>query len=335
MGLGYKPQVRVGGAGEDIINARLTAWERIDSSGVQSDQLTLHVDTSGQSGLPKEGAVLTWAEGYDDILVDKGQFTITRIIPVLFPPSVTIVATAAPFQTEDTTGFKERRTRSFEQISLADVFRQIVSAHGFSPRVADEFEGVFIEHIDQIDETDSAFLTRITKERDAIAKPVNDVYVLAKRGKTNTVTGKMIPTVIVGVPSKNTPSGVSQFTNCQLDKPSRRVSSGIKANWLDSNKGEENIVEVGTEPFKKLRQTYESQASATQACKDELMRLQREASRVSLDLPGSPKLVAEGVLTLNDTFPPEMAGDWSIDKVTARGDRGGGYRCTVIATGLV
>jgi hypothetical protein len=50
---------------------------------------------------------------------------------------------------------------------------------------------------------------------------------------------------------------------------------------------------------------------------------------------GNPKLVAEGILTLNDTFPPEMKGNWSIDKVTARGDSKAGYRCSVVASEVV
>lgn len=210
----YLPRVRVSGAGERIINNRLTSWERIDAAGTQSDQLTLHIDTTGQIGLPKEGAVLTWLEGYGDNLIDKGQFKITRIVPKLFPPSVTIVATAAPFQVEDKTGFKERRTRIFENVSLADLFRQVVTPHGFSPRVAKEFESVVLDHMDQ---TDSAFLTRIARERDAIAKPVNELYVLAKRGQVKTITGQAIPPVVVGVPSQNTPNELGQFINCQLD----------------------------------------------------------------------------------------------------------------------
>lgn len=232
----YLPRVRVSGAGERIINNRLTSWERIDAAGTQSDQLTLHIDTTGQTGLPKEGAVLTWQEGYGDNLIDKGQFKITRIVPKLFPPRVTIVATAAPFQVEDKTGFKERCTRTFENVSLADLFRQVVTPHGFSPRVAKEFESVLLEHMDQIDETDSAFLTRIARERDAIAKPVNDLYVLAKRGQVKTITGQAIPPVVVGVPSQNKPSE-GQFINCQLDRPSRRPSPALKPTGQTTTQG--------------------------------------------------------------------------------------------------
>ncbi|WP_239495503.1 contractile injection system protein, VgrG/Pvc8 family [Marinomonas primoryensis] len=279
----YLPSVRVSGAGERTINNRLTSWERIDAAGTQSDQLTLHIDTTGQTGLPKEGAVLTWQEGYGDNLIDKGQFKITRIVPTLFPPSVTIVATAALFQIDDKTGFKERRTRSFENVSLADLFRQVVTPHGFSPRVAKEFESVVLEHMDQTDETDSAFLTRIARERDAIAKPVNDLYVLAKRGQVNTITGQAIPPVVVGLPAQNAPSNQNRFTNCQMDNPSRSRFNGVKANWTNNNTGEEHTVQVGTAPYKKLRQSYDNPTTAQQACQDDLIKSKRQGTSVTLD----------------------------------------------------
>ena len=332
MGLGFVPQVLVRGPGAAVINSRLISWERVDASGIQSDQITLTVDTAGQTGLPKEGAALGWSEGYDGKLVDKGEFKITRISPRLFPPTVTIVATAAPFQIEDKTRFKERRTRSFEKMTLAELFRQVVSAHGFSPRVAPEYEGITLDHVDQVDETDSAFLTRLAKERDAVAKPVNDLYVLAKRGQVKTITGQTIPPVVVGVPGNNDPTDTGRFINCQVDKPSRTNVSGVKAKWTDSGTGQEHEVLDGEEPFKKLRQAYESADTAQQACRAELTKVSRQGVSVRLDLPGDPYLVAEGLLTLNGSFPPEMAGDWSIDKVTARGDKSGGYRCSVVAT---
>ncbi|MCF2827057.1 MULTISPECIES: contractile injection system protein, VgrG/Pvc8 family [unclassified Pseudoalteromonas] len=332
MGLGFRPQVRVSGPGEAIINNRLVSWERVDAAGIQSDQVTLTVDTAGQTGTPKEGAVLRWFEGYEGSLVDKGEFKITRIVPRVFPPTVTIVATAAPFQVDDSTGFKERRTRTFTDTTLADLFREVVSTHGFSPRVATEFEGIQLSHVDQLDETDGAFLSRLARERDAVAKPVNDLYVLAKRGQVKTITGQDIPPVSVALPSNNDPTDQGQFINCQLERPSRTVVSGVKANWTDVATGQEHEVSDGQAPFKKLRQSYEEAAVALKACRDELTRVKRQGSCVRMDLPGDPNLVAEGLMSLIDSFPPEMAGDWSIDKVTARGDASGGYRCAVIAT---
>ncbi|WP_241560311.1 hypothetical protein [Marinomonas rhizomae] len=43
----------------------------------------------------------------------------------------------------------------------------------------------------------------------------------------------------------------------------------------------------------------------------------------------------EGILTLNDIFPSEIKGNWSIDKVSARGVSKAGCRCTVVASEVV
>jgi hypothetical protein len=328
--MGLSPRVRVSGPGEKMINSRLLKWQRIDTSGEQSDQLTLTVDTAGQTGLPFEGGVLHWFEGYDDKLVQKGTFKITRITPTLFPPSITIVATSAPFQIEDKTRFKERRTRSFENITLGELCRQVISAHGFSPRVTPEFEMLVLTHVDQVDETDGAFLSRLARERDAIAKPVEKLYVLARKGQVKTMTGKVIPPVSISLPTQNSPNSAN-FVNCQLDKPSKQNVSGVKAKWSNNATGAEHEVTCGVAPFKKLRQPYESAEAANQAVRDELIKVKRKGSSVKMDLPGDPLLVAEGILTLADNFPSGMGGNWSIDKITASGSKSG-YRCAVVAT---
>ncbi|QMV14721.1 phage late control D family protein [Vibrio spartinae] len=314
------------------MNSRLISWERIDVSAAQSDQITLHVDTAGQTGLPKEGAELIFSEGYQGQLVHKGKYKITRISPKLFPPTVTIVATAAPFQIQDKTGFKERHTRTFTFISLAEIFRQLVTSHGFSPRVASKFETVWFKHIDQMNETDSAFLVRLAKRHDAIAKPVDGLYVLAEKGQTKTITGQDIPSVTVDVSGNNDPSDFRKFINCQLELASRRNFFGVKAKWVESDTGLEYEVSSGEAPFVMLQQVYEDSSVAQQTCDEELQKIMREKDCIRIDLPGDPYLVAEGILELNQSFPPEMVGRWSIDQVTARGDSSGGYRCSVVAT---
>ncbi len=326
------PQVRVSGPGAEIINQRLLSWERIDAAGMESDQLSLTLDTTGQTGLPKEGARLIWFEGYQNNLKQKGQFIITRITPRLFPPTMTIVATAASFQIEDNTGLKQRRSRSFENMSLASIFNTLIHFHGFTAKVAPEFENIHIAHVDQVNETDLGFLSRLAKEYDGVAKPVDDMYVLASAGQSHTVTGKTITPVVLSVPDHNNPSMAGQFINCQLDKPSRGKVTGVKALWTEVKTGLEHEVSQGIAPFKALPQNYLSKETAMQACQDHLQKVQREGMSVQVSLPGSPYLVAEGLLELDESFPPEMAGIWSIDKVTAKGDSSGGYRCALVAT---
>ena len=325
------PQVRVEGPGATVINPRIESWTRTDVSGEQSDKISIVVNTSGQDGLPPEGAKIQWFEGYDENLSDKGTYTITSIHPTLEPPTVTITATSAPWQVEDQSRFKERRNRSFTDMTLGDVFREVVEPHGFSPRVDPQLDSFNLEHVDQVEETDASFLTRLARERDAVAKPVGDLYVLAKRGQVSTISGQDIQPVNVEVAGQNIPSNRG-FINCRLQQSSRKKLSGVRAVWVDSETGQEMEVTSGSEPFKRIRQPFQSLELAQSACDDELKRIEREGDRLMIDLPGDPNIVAEGLIVLGDSFDSHFSGKWSIDEVVARGSISGAYRCSVIAT---
>ncbi|WP_212918644.1 hypothetical protein [Marinomonas sp. A3A] len=82
--------------------------------------------------------------------------------------------------------------------------------------------------------------------------------------------------------SQNSPSQLGQFINCQLDRPSRRAITGVKANWTN-NTGEEHTVHVGTAPYNKRRQSYDNPTTAQQACQDDLIKSQRQGTSVTLD----------------------------------------------------
>ncbi|MEJ8678138.1 contractile injection system protein, VgrG/Pvc8 family [Plesiomonas shigelloides] len=334
LNVGITPVHYCAGKGADIINSRLESFERIDASGVQSDQLTLEVNVEGLDSIPQEGAVLTWYEGYKETeVLEIGTFKITRITPRLFPRRITIVATAALFDKDDSTGFKERRSRSWDGKTLGEVFREVVEAHHLTPRVDPELDTLPLGHTDQTDETDAAFLTRIAEQYDAVAKPMDGMYVLALRGRTHTITGKEMPTVEVTVPPDNRP-GCRAFINCQLDTPSRKNAGGVIAQWVDEN-GNIHEIKSGNPPYKRMPEPFVNKAHAEQALKGKVRKTKREASRLTLDIPGDPRVCAELPVVLDKTFPNGMAGTRSIDRVVVRGSRSGGYRMQVVATNLI
>ncbi|MBU3825188.1 MAG: hypothetical protein H9917_10255 [Candidatus Oceanisphaera merdipullorum] len=333
--LGITPVHYCTGAGSDIINGRMETFERIDAAGTQSDQLTLTVNVEGISGYPEEGAVLTWFEGYKETEVLRiGSFKITRITPRLFPRQLTIVATSAPFTAEDKTGFKERRTRSWDGITFGDLFREVVAPHQLSSRVDPELDGVVMGHVDQTDETDTAFLSRLSAEHDAVAKPMDGMYILALKGRANTISGKTMTPWVISVPADNKP-GKSCFVNCELDQPSRKATGGVIAQWQDDSTGAMHEVKSGTPPYRKLPTKFVNKEHAEQALKGTSRKAKREKRRLNLDIPGDPNLAAETPITLDDSFPNGMAGKMSIDRVVARGSRSGGYRMTITATSPV
>ncbi|MBA1250905.1 contractile injection system protein, VgrG/Pvc8 family [Pseudomonas luteola] len=332
MAVGYTPAVEIYGASAALINSRLIDWEITDAAGIESDQLKLTVNTEGLEGLPNAGGKIGIRIGYKETgLVDKGEFIISRRTPNLFPSRLLIVATAAPFTHTDDAGFRARRSASHGPTTLGALFRELTSKYGFSPRVAPELALLKIEHVDQSNETDMAFLTRLAGQYDAVTKPVNDVYVLARRGQVKSLSGKILPDVPISVTEDNHP-GSRSFIAASIDDDARIKFRGCKTTWWDGESGKECIVEVGAEPFKKVRQRYQGEAEAKAAAEGESRKMEREAVKLRVDCPGNPDLAAEGLALLDATWPSFMQGRWSIDKVTHSGSRQQSFRSSFEAS---
>ncbi|MCQ9065265.1 phage late control D family protein [Vibrio diabolicus] len=325
MGLATRVIARTTGQGSKVINQYLQTWQLIDVSGEETDQIKLKVAAPDIDSLPPEGVTIGFDIGIaDDEPIQwfsRGQFTITRITPQLFPHVFTIVATAAPFQVNDQTEFKQRRSQTYSG-TLGGIFREVVSRHDLSPRVDPELDGIGVEHVDQTDETDMSFLTRLARKYDAVAKPVESFYVLARRGKVKSLSGKTLDPVYIDLPANNQPTEKS-FTNASLNMPSRKQFKGIKAAWWNDGTGEEVIEMVGMKPFKKLTQTYQSADQARQAAQDELRKVERTGTEIRLDLPANPRFYAEGIVKTSNQFPLYMQGEWSLDRVVMTGGKQG------------
>jgi phage protein D len=334
MALGFTPVVEIYGANKDLLNQRLISWEHIDAAGIESDQLTLTVDLEGLDGLPSLGGKIGLKVGYRETgLVDKGQFKVTRLTPTLFPFRLTLVATAAPFSKDDETGFKQRRTASHGPTTLGALFRELVSRHGFSPRVAPDVSLIRIEHIDQSNETDMGFLTRLAKKYNVVAKPYDDVYVLARPGQTKSLSGKVLANVILSVTSNNRP-GDHAFVSATLEESARAQTQGCTTCYWDGAACVQREVKTGIAPFKTLRQPQPSEADAIAVGEGEVRKMLRQKYKVKITCPGDPLLAAEGLVLLDDTWPDFMRGRWSIEKVTASGNRENSYRCVIDAACL-
>lgn len=334
MALGFTPAVEIYGTNAALLNQRLISWEHIDAAGFESDQLTLTIDLEGLEGLPSLGGKIGLMVGYRETeMVDKGQFKVTRLKPTLFPFRLTLVATAAPFSKDDETGFKQRRTASHGPTTLGGLFRELVLRHGFSPRVAPEVSLIKIDHVDQSNETDMGFLTRLAKKYNVIAKPYDDVYVLARPGQTKSLSGKILPNVTLSVTSNNRP-GDHAFISATLEESAREQAKGCKTCFVDAATGVLRWIETGLAPFKTIRQKQPNEAQAIAVGEGEVRKILRHKYKVKITCPGNPRLAAEGLVLLDDTWPDFMRGRWSIDKVTASGNRENSYRCLIDATCL-
>ena len=324
MAQGFTPIVEFYGANAALLNQRLMRWIHTDAAGIETDRLELPT-LNGKIGL---------RVGYlESGLVEKGEFVVTQRTPVLFPMRLMIVATAAPFSVVDATGYRQRRSASYGPTTLGALFRQLVSRHGYSPRVAPALEGIAIAHIDQSNESDMAFISRLARLYSAVTKPFNELYVLAEAGRAKSLSGQLLPEVKLSVTEDNHP-GEQSFITAKLDEKSRSKYEGCRVSWWDAAAGRQRVVQVGNAPFKTLRQRYQNEAEARAVAEGELRRVGRENLKLVIDCPGNPLLAAEGLLVLDESWPSYMQGRWSIKQVVHVGDPATGYRSSITAGGL-
>jgi len=334
MAQGFTPIVEFYGANAALLNQRLMHWSHTDAAGIEADRLELTLSIEGLEGLPSLSGKIGLRVGYQESgLVEKGEFVVTQRTPVLFPMRLMIVATAAPFSATDASGYRQRRSASYGPTTLGALFRQLVSRHGFSPRVAPALEGIAIPHIDQSNESDMAFITRLATRYGAVTKPINELYVLAEAGRAKSLSGQLLPEVRLSVTADNRP-GEQAFITARLDEKNRAKYQGCRVTWWDAAAGKRRVVQVGNAPVKTLRQPCQNEDEARAVAEGELRRVGREGLKLQIDCPGNPLLAAEGLLLLDETWPSYMQGQWSIKQVVHVGDPATGYRSSITACGL-
>lgn len=313
------------------IQARLISCTVVDVSGIKSDSITIKIDAQGLDEWPTTGQIIGCKMGYkeDKALVSLGNFKLTRISETLYPNTMTIIGTAAPFQKADKTEFKKRRDYTWYNMSLGEVVKVIAKRHDFRPRISVDLAKLPILHQDQANETDLTFLNRIASYHDAVCKLVDNMLVFARRGEVKSISRKAIKPVIIIHPKDNIPSNHTYIT-ATVSASDKAQQKGISAKWYDEKAAQEHTEQKGTAPYQSIDKTYESKEAAQSAINARQRKMIRQGDKLSMTCPGNTSLVAEGLLKLENFPIQKIAGQWSIDKVSHQYN--GEYRCSVNAT---
>ncbi|MFM2477356.1 hypothetical protein [Celerinatantimonas sp. MCCC 1A17872] len=301
------------GKNAELMLARLKSWHLKDGNGIEGDSLTLDINSSDIDGIPPKGEQYTVY--LDDIKRDV--FQITQRTATMQPRTVQIVLTVAPFMA-DSTEFLKRQSASWDNTTLAQIVSDVVTPFGYDIFVHPRFQKIQIEHSDRTDESAPAFLNRLAKQFDALAKPVERLYLFVPIGESQSASGKQIETITLTKPAVNRPD-LANFINVSTDLDSRSGFSGVKAFYVTTNDGQRHEVSVGESPFKQLGKDKNSESEATQAAGAELRKLQRQGRKVTIEAPPNPKAFAEGLIVLDASFPQAFQGQCSIDSVEFSG----------------
>lgn len=304
-------QLRIEGKNAEMMMGLLKNWQLTDGNGIESDSLSMTLFSENVDGIPAKG------EKYQVYIGNtyRDEFQISKRSISLRPSEVRLVLCVAPFNILDSTGYRERKSSSWSNASINQIVSDCVTPHGFAVFVHPELQKIQIESMHRTEESTSAFIYRLAKQYDAVAKIVDGTYVIAPKGKAKSATGKEIETITLSLIDKQ----ASDLTNIEIDLDGRDDFLGVKGYYLSTDSGERVAVVVGSTPCKVIRNEFRTQPEAEQACSTELRRIQREGQRVTISSLPNEKAFAEGLVMIDNTFPSAFRGTSSIDSVCFSG----------------
>ena len=203
------------------ISDRLINLSMTDNRGFEADQLYIELDdTDGLVALPIRGAVLSLYLGWKGFsLVSKGRFTVDEVEHRGAPDTVTIRARGADFRGT----LNSRREESWHDTTLGAIVSSIAERNKLTASVTDSLAGIQIPHIDQSQESDAVFLTRLAERNGGAVSVKAGRLLMLKAGSGTTASGKAIPQITI----QRGDGDRHQFAIAD-----RGAYTGVTAKWL-------------------------------------------------------------------------------------------------------
>lgn len=240
------PTFSITANGADITAAvldRLVSLDITDTVDETSDSMTLVLeDTAGTLALPKSGAKIEVAVGYNGANTRLGAFTVDEVQIEGPPDTVTVTGASTPFVDDRNGGgsasFTSRKSRSWEGKTIGDIVKTIAGECSLQPVVDKALADIEIPHIAQVGESDANLLIRIARRYGAVLKPADGRLVLASEQGGQTTSGQDLALVL-------RPSDVSNY-RVRIGGKSQGVTK-VKARVHNYQTGESEDVDVDVE----------------------------------------------------------------------------------------
>lgn len=284
-----------------------------DTSGLESDTCEIVFSNSGIGGLfamPEPGAEIAVAMGAGFSLRQMGVFVADEV-EEMAPPRVISIVGRAKAQGETQSGWapiNQQKTRSWPAgMTLTEIVEKIAGENGLEPGATESAGALVPGHLDQIDESDLALLTRVAAKHDLIAKPAGGVLFVGRKGEGVTATGGATPTVLIAR------STVSRWS---MRRALGETVGSVVATYRDLAAAEDKEVTAGDgEPMRRLRERFRDEAEATEAAEAELARSKRRKESLEVTMPGNSSVVADGKISALG-FSGAASGLWIVKTAT-------------------
>ena len=219
------------------ISNRLMSLTMTDNRGFEADQLEIELDDAdGMVELPLRGAVLTLYLGWKGFaLMGKGSFTVDEVEHHGAPDTVTIRARSADFRGT----LNSRREESWHDKTLGEIVAAIAARNTLTSSVIPELAGIKIPHIDQSQESDAKFLTRLAERNGGEVSVKAGKLLFLRAGQGVTASGKAIPQVTIAR---------SDGDRHQFSIADRGAYTGVTAKWLHTKDPKPKKVKIKRKP---------------------------------------------------------------------------------------
>ena len=330
--------------------SRIISISLTDKRGFEADELTIELDDhDGTIAIPKTGSKITLKLGYQETgLVEKGEYLVSEFTASGSPDRLSITARAADLAET----LAEQVEKSWHKQTLYQIIETIAKKHKYEYIISKDFQNQKIEHIDQTNESDASFMSRLAEQYDAIATIKNGKLLFIPAGESQTASGQpILPTTITRASgdshsftysSSNSYQAVRAYytdkktgqkkevivnkDNAYPNKKTTQQTKTVKGKTFKAKKKETDNQKVNTEgqKIKTLRHLYATESGAWSGARGAFKKIQRGVAEFSITLAvGRPDLYPETPAVVKGFKPEIDAEAWLITEVSHKIDSGG------------
>ena len=330
--------------------SRIISISLTDKRGFEADELTIELDDhDGTLAIPKTGSKITLKLGYKETgLVEKGEYLVSEFTASGSPDRLSITARAADLAES----LAEQVEKSWHKQTLYQIIEAIAKKHKYEYIISKDYQNQKIEHIDQTNESDASFMSRLAEQYDAIATVKNGKLLFIPAGESQTASGQpILPTTITRASgdshsftysSSNSYQAVRAYytdkktgqkkevivnkDNAYPNKKTTQQTKTVKGKTFKAKKKETDNQKVNTEgqKIKTLRHLYATESGAWSGARGAFKKIQRGVAEFSITLAvGRPDLYPETPAVVKGFKPEIDAEAWLITEVSHKIDSGG------------
>ena len=330
--------------------SRIISISLTDKRGFEADELTIELDDhDGTIAIPQTGSKITLKLGYKETgLVEKGEYLVSEFTASGSPDRLSITARAADLAE----ALAEQVEKSWHKQTLYQIIEAIAKKHKYEYIISKDYQNQKIEHIDQTNESDASFMSRLAEQYDAIATIKNGKLLFIPAGESQTASGQpILPTTITRASgdshsftysSSNSYQAVRAYytdkktgqkkevivnkDNAYPNKKTTQQTKTVKGKTFKAKKKENDNQKVNTEgqKIKTLRHLYATESGAWSGARGAFKKIQRGVAEFSITLAvGRPDLYPETPAVVQGFKPEIDAEAWLITEVSHKIDSGG------------